>query len=72
MADLLIHGGVPLRGVVQPSANKNAVLPILCATLLTEQPVLLQHVPDITDVQKMIRISSRAQVHRRDATVTTA
>ncbi|WAS58444.1 UDP-N-acetylglucosamine 1-carboxyvinyltransferase [Burkholderia ambifaria] len=59
MADLLVHGGVPLRGVVRPSANKNAVLPILCATLLTEQPVLLRHVPDITDVQKMIRIFSQ-------------
>lgn len=50
MADLLIRGGVPLRGVVRPSANKNAVLPILCATLLTDQPVLLRHVPDMVAI----------------------
>jgi UDP-N-acetylglucosamine 1-carboxyvinyltransferase len=35
MSDLIVHGGTPLRGRLVPSANKNAVLPILCATLLT-------------------------------------
>ena len=39
MSHLIVHGGRPLRGRVSPSANKNAVLPVLCATLLTGEPV---------------------------------
>ena len=42
MAHLIVHGGTPLRGRLVPSANKNAVLPILCATLLTQEPVRLR------------------------------
>jgi UDP-N-acetylglucosamine 1-carboxyvinyltransferase len=52
---LIVDGGVPLSGRIEPSANKNAVLPILCATLLTRQPVLLRNVPDITDVRKILQ-----------------
>ncbi|MCA3786254.1 MAG: UDP-N-acetylglucosamine 1-carboxyvinyltransferase, partial [Burkholderia sp.] len=48
MSNLIVHGGTPLRGDIKPSANKNAVLPILCATLLTDQPLRLVGVPDIT------------------------
>jgi UDP-N-acetylglucosamine 1-carboxyvinyltransferase len=54
MTSLIVHGGRPLRGEVTPSANKNAVLPILCATLLTDQPITLLGVPDITDVRKIL------------------
>jgi UDP-N-acetylglucosamine 1-carboxyvinyltransferase len=54
MSHLIVHGGRPLRGSVSPSANKNAVLPILCATLLTSEPVVLHRVPDITDVRKLL------------------
>jgi len=54
MSHLIVHGGRPLRGTVVPSANKNAVLPVLCATLLTDQPVVLHRVPDITDVRKLL------------------
>ena len=54
MSHLVVHGGVPLRGSVSPSANKNAVLPILCATLLTREPVILHRVPDILDVRKLL------------------
>ena len=39
MSDLIIHGGKPLSGTITPSGNKNTVLPILCATLLTDAPV---------------------------------
>lgn len=56
MSNLIVHGGNPLRGDIQPSANKNAVLPILCATLLTDQPLRLVGVPDITDVRKILDI----------------
>ena len=54
MSHLIVHGGRPLKGTVTPSANKNAVLPVLCATLLTEEPVVLHRVPDIIDVRKLL------------------
>jgi UDP-N-acetylglucosamine 1-carboxyvinyltransferase len=54
MSHLIVYGGRPLSGTVSPSANKNAVLPVLCATLLTDEPVVLHGVPDITDVSKLL------------------
>ncbi len=54
MADLVVNGGKPLEGTVTPSGNKNSVLPILCATLLTDEPVVLTNVPDITDLDKLV------------------
>jgi UDP-N-acetylglucosamine 1-carboxyvinyltransferase len=56
MSNLIVHGGTPLRGRITPSANKNAVLPVLCATLLTYEPLRLLGVPDITDVRKILEI----------------
>ncbi len=56
MSDLIVHGGTPLRGRLVPSANKNAVLPILCATLLAREPVRLRGIPEITDVKKILDI----------------
>lgn len=54
MADLIVHGGKPLSGTVVPSGNKNAVLPILCASLLTSEPVILRNAPAITDIEKLV------------------
>jgi UDP-N-acetylglucosamine 1-carboxyvinyltransferase len=54
MADLVVNGGKPLSGTITPSGNKNSVLPILCASLLTDEPVLLRNVPAITDVEKLV------------------
>ncbi len=54
MADLIVTGGKPLSGTITPSGNKNSVLPILCATLLTDEPVTLRNVPEITDVDKLV------------------
>lgn len=54
MADLIVNGGKPLAGTITPSGNKNSVLPIFCATLLTEEPVKLKNVPDITDLDKLV------------------
>lgn len=56
MSNLIVRGGHPLHGEITPSANKNAVLPILCATLLTDEPLRLLGVPDITDVRKILDI----------------
>lgn len=53
MEKLIIEGGVPLRGEVTPSGNKNAALPILAACLLTKEPVTLHNVPQIMDVLDM-------------------
>ena len=56
MSNLIVHGGTPLAGRIVPSANKNAVLPTLCATLLTREPVRLIGIPEITDVRKILEI----------------
>jgi UDP-N-acetylglucosamine 1-carboxyvinyltransferase len=56
MSNLIVHGGTPLSGHIVPSANKNAVLPILCGTLLSPHPLRLVGVPDITDVKKLLEV----------------
>lgn len=53
MDKFIIEGRHPLGGELVPSGNKNAALPLLAATLLTEEPVILHNVPDIRDVQTM-------------------
>jgi len=59
LANLIVRGGRPLKGHVIPSANKNAVLPVLCATLLTDEPVVLRNVPDITDARQIVAMFER-------------
>lgn len=59
MSHLIVHGGSPLQGRIVPSANKNAVLPVLCATLLTREPVRLHRLPDITDVRRILDVFRR-------------
>ena len=54
MTNLIVRGGRALRGTITPSANKNAVLPVLCSTLLSDEPIILHRVPDITDVRKLL------------------
>ncbi|MBI2356757.1 UDP-N-acetylglucosamine 1-carboxyvinyltransferase [Candidatus Dojkabacteria bacterium] len=54
MSSLIINGGNKLHGEITPSGNKNSVLPILCATLLTDAKVILKNVPDLTDVNKLV------------------
>jgi UDP-N-acetylglucosamine 1-carboxyvinyltransferase len=53
MEKFVIEGGVPLNGVITPSGNKNAALPLLAACLLTDEPVILHNVPQIRDVLDM-------------------
>ena len=53
MTALYVRGGQQLRGRIDPSANKNAVLPVLCATLLSDAPIMLRNVPEITDVVRI-------------------
>jgi UDP-N-acetylglucosamine 1-carboxyvinyltransferase len=56
LESFVIEGGVPLRGTVRPAGNKNAALPILAACLLTADPVTLDNVPRIRDVEAMIEL----------------
>jgi UDP-N-acetylglucosamine 1-carboxyvinyltransferase len=56
MDEFVIEGGIPLRGEVTPSGNKNAALPMLAACLLTSEPVLLRNLPNIRDVQAMRKL----------------
>jgi UDP-N-acetylglucosamine 1-carboxyvinyltransferase len=56
MEKFVIEGGIPLRGSVVPSGNKNAALPILAATLLTDKSVTLHNLPNIGDVQTMLTL----------------
>lgn len=69
MEEFIIEGGVPLRGTVTPSGNKNAALPLLAACLLTEEPVLLHNIPQIRDVFVMRKLieSLGAQVEEVNA-----
>ncbi len=53
MDKFVIQGGQPLQGEVTPSGNKNSALPLLAATLLTDEPVILRNLPDIQDVRAM-------------------
>jgi UDP-N-acetylglucosamine 1-carboxyvinyltransferase len=58
LESFVIEGGVPLRGTVRPAGNKNAALPILAACVLTADPVTLDNVPRIRDVEAMIELLS--------------
>jgi len=51
-----IEGGIPLKGRITASGNKNSALPCLAATLLTDQPVVLRNVPEIEDAHVMMDI----------------
>ena len=50
MDKFLITGGVKLEGEVRISGAKNAVLPLLAATILTDDPVTIRNVPNLKDV----------------------
>lgn len=54
MSNLIIRGGNKLVGEITPAGNKNAALPIICASLLTNDDVVVRNVPDITDVEKLV------------------
>ncbi len=56
MDSFLIKGGVPLHGEVTISGSKNAALPILAATLLTDEPCIIRRVPDLSDTRFMVKI----------------
>ena len=56
MSSFRIQGGKRLRGEITPQGAKNEALQILCATLLTAEPVTIHNIPDILDVNKLIEL----------------
>ncbi|HEY9449994.1 MAG TPA: UDP-N-acetylglucosamine 1-carboxyvinyltransferase [Gemmatimonadaceae bacterium] len=52
----IVEGSHTLSGSIRPSGNKNAALPIIAATLLTEHPVTLENVPRIRDVETLVEL----------------
>jgi UDP-N-acetylglucosamine 1-carboxyvinyltransferase len=56
MDRLVIEGGIPLHGEVPVSGAKNAALPILCAALLTSEPLVVENVPHLRDVTTMLTL----------------
>ena len=56
MASFIIEGGHKLNGVLTPQGAKNEALQIICATLLTEEEVVVSNVPDILDVNNLIQL----------------
>ena len=52
----IVEGGRQLSGSIRPSGNKNAALPIVAAALLTDQPVVLQNVPRIRDIETLVEL----------------
>jgi UDP-N-acetylglucosamine 1-carboxyvinyltransferase len=71
MEKFLIEGGIPLRGEVTPAGNKNAALPMLAATLLSEEPVILHNVPLIRDVMDMRKLLESMGADVQDLAETT-
>jgi UDP-N-acetylglucosamine 1-carboxyvinyltransferase len=62
MDKLVIQGGVPLSGEVRISGAKNAALPILCASLLTREPLKIENVPHLHDVTTMLNLLAQMGV----------
>ena len=56
MSAFIIEGGRPLKGEITPQGAKNEALQILCATLLTSEPIRISNLPDIADVNNQIRL----------------
>lgn len=53
MSQLVVHGGIPLSGEVSIGGSKNAILPLMASTLLTDKTVHFSNVPKISDVDAM-------------------
>ncbi len=56
MDKFIVEGGYSLKGDFTPSGNKNAALPLLAATLLTDEPIVLHNMPNILDVMAMKKL----------------
>ncbi|AOF82254.1 UDP-N-acetylglucosamine 1-carboxyvinyltransferase [Methyloversatilis sp. RAC08] len=72
MDKLLIEGGHRLQGEAEMSGAKNAALPILCAALLTREPLTLTNVPQLNDIGTMLKLLAQMGVAvQRDGSIVT-
>jgi UDP-N-acetylglucosamine 1-carboxyvinyltransferase len=67
MDSFVIQGGQRLSGRIAVNGSKNAALPLMAAALLTDQPVILHDVPDLADIQNMLRLLNELGCTRQDA-----
>ena len=56
MESFIIEGGHPLQGTITPQGAKNEALQVICTTILTDEPVRITNVPDILDVNNLIKL----------------
>ena len=56
MSSFIIEGGHPLSGTIRPQGAKNEALQVICASLLTSEPVTIHNIPDIRDVNNLIQL----------------
>lgn len=56
MSSFSIEGGHPLQGTITPQGAKNEALQVICASLLTHEPVTITNIPDILDVNNLIHL----------------
>src|SRR6201993_4949945 len=59
MDKFVIRGGNPLLGTVRVSGAKNAALPCMAAALLTEEPVVLENIPQVRDIETTRQLLSK-------------
>jgi UDP-N-acetylglucosamine 1-carboxyvinyltransferase len=63
MDKIIIHGGTPLHGSIGLSGSKNAALPILMASILTDEPIIVDNVPRLRDVATAIELLAKLGVN---------
>ena len=56
MATFLVEGGIPLQGTLEAQGAKNEALQVVCATLLTSHSIVLENIPEISDVLKLMQV----------------
>jgi UDP-N-acetylglucosamine 1-carboxyvinyltransferase len=62
MSTFIIQGGNSLQGEIVPQGAKNEALQVICATLLTEEQIIIRNIPDIRDVNNLIELLSSLEV----------
>ena len=67
----IVQGGVPLKGEITPQGAKNEALQILCAVVATAEEVVVENVPEIHDVLRLIDIleAMGVEVHKKEKRV---
>ena len=62
MSTFIIEGGHRLKGEITPQGAKNEALQVICATLLTDEEVRIQNIPNILDVNNLIALLGKIGV----------